>query len=844
MGKDKYNTFFEGKEFINEEKSEEEIRKYMLEDNLGELKRVKKILKQGDDIQKCALYSNLKSYFTWKHEDSIPIIEALINDLFNQAPETQIEAAKCLKIVIAERDLVHLVGSQYVDTIFDTMMQMLRSKQVPIIDEWIQVFENFLIHMNYQKYEKNINDEFVKLSGITSPSINKATSMRILGILMKVKKGHVRDQMIEIAQLFSQTAESEIKQRLLNYVIESIFMYLPKEELEKYWNEKLLEFLQDQNVQIKCDTIEIVSRILDKLSENFKSNKIKILFFDLINTKQNQVKLTFSRYIGPYIFNLRNILDQKPANQTAIFATLQEYCESTENQIRINFLYNLPGLLQVYGKKIWSNVSKQYYNMLLRDEDINVRVQAINIYCQIIEFVGKAEFRNQIKQHMKTIINDEASQPKNQFVKILPQIFEYYKEDVKANRQFFSEILKEFLDILEKEISSPNWRFLQLVINFIEQDFRLYDSFEMNDLYFPIIFQAMLKGSTQIRKTSLQSIINYLEYSSNKQDRDAVISYISNNFYLARSYQQKISYVQFVEKLLEKFDQSLFRNYKFINILNYHMDRVPQLRKYLAKILFPIFQAITSPTEKDQFNKLLEACKNLLIDKDLKVQELTQKACEDIVQEDPNFMEKLNSYVIPVTNINYEPCKSSNQISEDLDVLEQTNLKNRKFSEKPNALSNKVSLIANTQNRKNFQSGSSLSGVTSTTVRNNSGQRQIQSTTNQKSITNSKSNNSSITNIPQISNGMAPKKIIPVNSSSTSNGVKKLTVSNGLPLKSDKPTNGNNSASTIKPTIGSQSQSNGISKLGNTKVNSQNVQSFSNIGKPTSVKPINSLLKK
>ncbi|EWS74308.1 hypothetical protein TTHERM_000129629 (macronuclear) [Tetrahymena thermophila SB210] len=81
----------------------------------------------------------------------------------------------------------------------------LINQQVPNIDEWIQVFENFLSNINYQKYEKNINDEFVKLSGITSPSINKATSMRILGILMKVKKGNVRDQMIEIAQLFSQT---------------------------------------------------------------------------------------------------------------------------------------------------------------------------------------------------------------------------------------------------------------------------------------------------------------------------------------------------------------------------------------------------------------------------------------------------------------------------------------------------------------------------------------------------------------------------------------------------------------------------------------------------------------
>lgn len=53
------------------------------------------------------------------------------------------------------------------------------------------------------KYEKTINEEFFRLSGITSSSINKATSMRILGILMKIKEGQVSEEMIEIAKLFS-----------------------------------------------------------------------------------------------------------------------------------------------------------------------------------------------------------------------------------------------------------------------------------------------------------------------------------------------------------------------------------------------------------------------------------------------------------------------------------------------------------------------------------------------------------------------------------------------------------------------------------------------------------------
>lgn len=44
-----------------------------------------------------------------------------------------------------------------------------------------------------------------------------------------MKKGDVRGDMIEMAELFSQSGVSEIKQRLLSYVLETIFTYFSNE---------------------------------------------------------------------------------------------------------------------------------------------------------------------------------------------------------------------------------------------------------------------------------------------------------------------------------------------------------------------------------------------------------------------------------------------------------------------------------------------------------------------------------------------------------------------------------------------------------------------------------------
>ena len=72
------------------------------------------------------------------------------------------------------------------DFIFENIIAMLRYERINVVNEWIDAFEQFLVRVDFNKYEKVINEEFFRLSGMTSPSINKATSMRILGILLQV----------------------------------------------------------------------------------------------------------------------------------------------------------------------------------------------------------------------------------------------------------------------------------------------------------------------------------------------------------------------------------------------------------------------------------------------------------------------------------------------------------------------------------------------------------------------------------------------------------------------------------------------------------------------------------
>lgn len=78
-----------------------------------------------------------------------------------------------------------------IDVLLETTLWMVKQKPASVVDEWIGVLDGLLTTCGNAlliKYEKTINEEFFKLSGITSPSAHKATSMRILGIIIKVRQ--------------------------------------------------------------------------------------------------------------------------------------------------------------------------------------------------------------------------------------------------------------------------------------------------------------------------------------------------------------------------------------------------------------------------------------------------------------------------------------------------------------------------------------------------------------------------------------------------------------------------------------------------------------------------------
>lgn len=90
--------------------------------------------------------------------------------------------------------------------------------------------------------------------------------------------------------------------------------------------------------------------------------------------------------------------------------------------------------------------------------------------------MGTQESKSLVRQQVRTIFQEDGSEVKNEMLRILPKIIDLYQADMKNNKQFFGELLKEFLEIIETKYASANWRFLENLILLIENNFALFDS--------------------------------------------------------------------------------------------------------------------------------------------------------------------------------------------------------------------------------------------------------------------------------------------------------------------------------------------------------------------------------
>lgn len=162
------------------------------------------------------------------------------------------------------------------------------------------------------------------------------------------------------------------------------------------------------------------------------------------------------------------------------FMSYKEFSLHKNSEIRLNFIYNLPAVLEIFGIKFFEMIKSNYLNIFSNDNSQDARLCCIAILPTIIKMISVEEahktFAEGFCEYLLNIDDKNEIELLKKTLKILPKILEGLfsrknYEDNESSRHFFEEILEILIRLQKKFESSNKWR-LQFTLLQIFEDIK------------------------------------------------------------------------------------------------------------------------------------------------------------------------------------------------------------------------------------------------------------------------------------------------------------------------------------------------------------------------------------
>ncbi|CAD8122925.1 unnamed protein product [Paramecium sonneborni] len=336
--------FFPEQEYKTSTKSEDELKKLTLEEDLNECQRSYYILTKGQQLQKKAIYSNLHKIL--KEPNAFEFLfQVIIEEIQQQEEDNQIIAAKSLQKLIKQNSLsIHELLQ-----IYDLTTQILKIWSLPVLNEWIQTMDTLLRTIGISNILIPVQQLILLLTDSSQPTISRQSAAKLIGTLAQLLGNEIKGPILDRSRNLCSDHDKEIRFVMADHVLIKVCQSISSDLIECYLMEKIMELYYDIDQTVKSAGMKLFFTIANNLSVDEIKNRCTKLFIDSIQSQNEESKQVMSKMCGR-VFHL--IKDHLNSNQLTLFLNIYlTYAKSKNIEIRLNFISNFPALLSLASKK-------------------------------------------------------------------------------------------------------------------------------------------------------------------------------------------------------------------------------------------------------------------------------------------------------------------------------------------------------------------------------------------------------------------------------------------------------------------------------------------------------------
>jgi len=681
------------KDFRKRVKTQEELDKLSVDENLSEIDKTLFILSSGQELQYISVLRNLPFLLkTWP--DCIKKVLPKVKEILAKSGlDVHVTAAEVFIEIITNK-IVSI--SNFIQYFFQTIFTYSTKKVSEFTNIWLDALIKVVPYLSNDVVKRDVLPMAISKGRLSQPTASRLHSCKIIGaISQKFDANTIKKELVPTMRQLCQDVDQDVRSCMCLQLQDVAFSFGPTDTKGLIMDE-IVELAADEESQVRVaafDTFIAITSLLENdsilkmtpLVEKYCMQAIEIEDPTLLNVASNFGKLCScvakqisieqrKNFINIFLKmcllgrkvpgkthedRMKNVKEKLNSMSTANYQPLsfsnsiphvQQHPQDLGREELVHCrrfsAFNLPAMFHLFPSQ--RSLLVDCLSILCSDDQILVRKHAAAGLHEVAHLLGKNA--DIMFLHLLTFLYEIQSP------EVMQASFQHLDQTLVAivvganlaekqptKMADLVSALTNCLSKFEKEWQK-SWRGLELLTSKLYCLHRLIPSDQIYSKFIPILFNLLTKNPyLPVRQAASSTICVLLRYNKRCEQRREILDKLIQDLSRSRSYRNRLLFFDFCEDMMKYFSKKFFKENIFEHVMVLFDDKVVNVRLCLCRILPRLKSLLKLPSDRLLHSQLEQGVRQFLsseTDKDVSkairmaIYELDRTTAQHLSQRD------------------------------------------------------------------------------------------------------------------------------------------------------------------------------------------------------------------
>ena len=606
-------------------KREEDVYRYIEEQNMGACEKVLYIMAKGSDTQRTTVLDHLHVCLEECTCDEIRRIVASLHDsLWQLEVAVQNSAANAFVValpLLAERD-----SSLTVDLV-DFAETMLQLKEERCIAPWSEVFVVLLKHLPQSVVEGRMVDLALKKGELSEPLHNRTLCCRLIGgFCERAPNAHFLTQFLEKTVELCQDTDFTVRATMCSHLA-ALTRTLGLKTTKDVLMTELYELLNDEEAHVARTAFCTLVEVQGSLDAPYRLSHTYPIVKGYVSKPPPALRNCLVQDFGRYIWAVKQDISEGGDEDALLFAKFfVGVCQEGDAEARRSCAFNIPAVCAALPLHLYATHLHAVLKGLSEDESVATRRCIASGLHEVCQLLG-ANAHAHLKGVFLALLEDDSPSVQEAVVGNLSTILTAFLPALSApadRERYYCQAIPSLVRLFEA--AAPSVARIERFHSHFAHFPCYYTAAQLHGTFLPLLLKQLADGPRALVPQCAQTVVLFcrrLQSSSLETDvfaklipdfgksKYAFIVRVSqccatNRAHTHRSYWHRLAFLEVCGCTLQLYSRRFFRERLLEHVFDLANDSVSAVRRRLCAVLPGVKRALCPPAGVEHLATLIQ----------------------------------------------------------------------------------------------------------------------------------------------------------------------------------------------------------------------------------------------